>query len=88
MSQRRLAGRAGLPHWPAADRRNQWITWGEISHATLKRGVVDHSLHLELGDCRREKFLLLRIDGGYDVLEEMLGRALQGRFSALDRPIG
>jgi hypothetical protein len=72
----------------AADRRNRWITWAEISHATLKRGVIDHSLHLELGVGRREKLLWLRIDGGYDLLESVLTRELPGRFSAVRKPIG
>jgi hypothetical protein len=65
-------------------RRNRWITWTSISNATLKRGVLDSSLHLELSDGRREKFLWLRIDGGYDLLQETLARRLPGRFEARD----
>lgn len=72
----------------AADRRNRWITWTEVAHATLKRGMIDHSLHVELGDGRREKFLWLRVDGGYDLLQTSLERSLPGRFTALDQPIG
>jgi hypothetical protein len=72
----------------AAGRRNRCITWPEISAATLKRGVLDHSLDLELRDGRREKFLWLKVDGGYDLLEETLGRTLTGRFRAIDAPIG
>lgn len=72
----------------AAGRRNRWITWGEISHAILKRGVLDHSLHLELVDGRHAKFLWLRIDGGYDVLEARLERSLLGRFEAMDKATG
>lgn len=72
----------------AADRRNRWIAWAEITNATLKRGVIDHSLHLELGVGRREKLLWLRIDGGYDLLESALARELPGRFRAVRKPIG
>jgi hypothetical protein len=71
-----------------AGRRNRWVPWSAVTRATLKRGVIDHSLHLELGDHRREKFLWLRVDGGYDLLEEALGRKLPGRFQAIDRAIG
>ena len=77
-----------IGHILAAGRRNRWITWTEISHATLKRGVIDHSLHLELGNGHREKFLWLRIDGGYEVLEEALSRSLPGHFVARDKAIG
>jgi hypothetical protein len=66
----------------APGRRNRWITWDEISHATLKRGVIDHSLHLELLNESREKFLWLRIDGGYDLLESALSRSLPDHFTA------
>jgi ethanolamine utilization protein EutA (predicted chaperonin) len=46
------------------------------------------SLHLELRNARREKLLWLRVDGGYDLLELALERALPGRFEAIDAPIG
>jgi len=72
----------------SAGRRNRWITWADITHATLKRGVVDHSLHIDLADGRREKVLWLRVDGGYDILDEALGRSLPGRFEARDRAFG
>jgi len=72
----------------ATGRHNSWITWPEISGATLKRGVLDHSLHVDLGDGRRVKFLWLQLDGGYDLLEETLGRTLPGRFTVIDAPIG
>lgn len=72
----------------AADRRNRWITWGAVSHAILKRGVIDSSLHLELVDGRDAKFLWLRIDGAYDVLESRLERSLSGRFEAIDKATG
>ena len=77
-----------IVHILAAGRRNRWVTWGEISHAILKRGVLDHSLHLDLRNGSREKFLWLRIDGGYDVLEETLARSLGGRFEARDKSTG
>jgi hypothetical protein len=72
----------------AEGRRNRWISWSEISQATLKRGLMDSSLHLELGDRRREKFLWLRGDGGYDLLERSLARSLPGRFKAVDKAFG
>jgi hypothetical protein len=72
----------------AGGRRNRWITWSEVAHMTLKRGIIDHSLHVELDTGHRDKFLWLRIDVGYDLLEEALGRALPGRFTALDKAIG
>jgi hypothetical protein len=59
-----------------SDRRNRWIKWEDISHATLKGGLVDHSLHLELKDGSRRKFLWLRMDGGSDMLRAALSRAL------------
>ncbi len=72
----------------ASDRRNRWIPWEAISSVTLKRGVLDSSLHLTLVDGRREKFLWLKIDGGYDVLQYALSRQLPGRFEALDKAFG
>lgn len=72
----------------AAGRRNRWILWSELSHASLKRGIVDRSLHLELGDRRREKFIWLRIDGGYDLLEAALSRSLPGRFDVVGGDFG
>jgi hypothetical protein len=72
----------------ASGRRNRWITWREVAHATLKRGIIDHSLHIELNSGHREKFLWLIDDGGYDLLEQELGRSLPGRFSAWDKAIG
>jgi hypothetical protein len=71
-----------------AGRRNRWIPWSAVSRATLKPGIIDYSLHLELGDGRREKFLWLKVDGGWDLIEPALERALPGRFTAHDRPIG
>ena len=59
-----------------SDRRNRGIRWEDISHATLKGGLVDHSLHLELKDGSRRKFLWLRMDGGLDLLRAALARAL------------
>jgi hypothetical protein len=71
-----------------AGRRNRWIAWSEIAQATLKRGLIDHSLHLELGTGHREKLLWLQVDGGYDLLEAALSRALPGRFTARSKAIG
>jgi hypothetical protein len=71
-----------------AGRRNRWLPWSQISHATLKSGIIDHSLHLELGDGRREKFLWLKVDGGFDLLRVELGRVLQGKITVVQSPIG
>lgn len=71
----------------ASGRRNRWITWREVAHVTLKRGIIDHSLLIELNTGHREKFLWLSIDGGSDVLEPALGRSLPGRFTTSDRGI-
>lgn len=59
-----------------SDRRNRWIKWEDIAHATLKDRLVDHSLHLELKDGSRAKFLWLRMDGGLDLLRAALLRVL------------
>jgi hypothetical protein len=67
-------------------RQNRWVPWTMISHATLKRGFLDSSLHLELSDGRREKFLWLRSDGGYELLEKALPHRLPGGFELRTRP--
>ena len=72
----------------ASDRRNRWIAWDDIAQATLKRGIVDHSLHFRLRSGGRAKFLWLKADGGYDLLEESLGRFLPDRFKTIARRIG
>jgi hypothetical protein len=72
----------------AADPRNRWIAWGSISQATLKLGIIDHSLHLRLADGSREKFLWLKRDRGYDVLEAALGAVLGNRFRAVNKAVG
>ncbi len=72
----------------ASDHRNRWIGWDEIARATLKRGVVDSSLHLELRDGRAMKFLWLRFDHGYELLEASLTRSLSDRFTAIDKAVG
>ena len=71
----------------ARGRRNRWIPWSAITKATLKRGIMDHSLHIELGDRRREKFLWLQVDGGWDTLEHALTVALPGRFIVHNEPV-
>lgn len=71
-----------------ADRRNRWIPWADITHATLKRGVIDHSLHVDRAGGGRVKFLWLKVDGGYDILRVALSRSLPGRFEARDKAFG
>jgi hypothetical protein len=72
----------------SAGRRNKWVPWNEVTHVTLKRGIVDHSLHVELTGGRREKFLWLSLDGGFDLLSMELGLVIPGRFDVVDSPIG
>jgi len=52
----------------------------------LKRGIIDHSLHLELGHGRTEKFLWLEVDDGFDLLKAELNRAIPGRLTVVDPP--
>jgi hypothetical protein len=68
--------------------RNVWIAWTDVARATLKRGIVDHSLHIERTDGTRAKFLWLSSEGGFDQLGRSLGEALGGRFRVQNRPIG
>jgi hypothetical protein len=72
----------------AAGRRNRWIRWLEVQHATLKLGVADHSLHLDLTGNRHEKFLWLAMDGGFDLLEKEQPARLPGRFTASRKRVG
>jgi hypothetical protein len=72
----------------ARGRRNRWIAWTEIQHATLKQGIADSSLHLDLTGDRHEKFLWLAVDPGYEFLEKELPARLPGRFTVFDRRIG
>jgi hypothetical protein len=71
----------------AQGRRNRWIPWTEIQHATLKRGIVNNSLHLDLTHDRHEKFLWLSIDRGYEFLEKELPARLPGRFVVSDQRV-
>jgi hypothetical protein len=72
----------------AAGGRNRWIPWTAMTSATLKRGVVDHSLHLEVGPGRREKFLWSKADGGFELLDGVLRSQLPGRYRRYDRLVG
>jgi hypothetical protein len=71
----------------ARGRRNRWIPWTEIQHATLMQGIAS-SLHLDLTGDRREKFLWLAIDPGYELLEKELPARLPGRFTVSNRVVG
>jgi len=68
--------------------RNRWIGWDEIQHVTLKLGIVDHSLHVVLAGGRRAKFLWLKLDGGFEELEEALSMSLGARFTVSRQAIG
>jgi hypothetical protein len=72
----------------ARGRRNRWIPWTDIQHATLKRGLVDNSLHLDLTHDRHEKFLWLAIDQGYEFFATELRAPLSGRVTVCDRRVG
>jgi hypothetical protein len=72
----------------SADRRNRWIRWVDVQHVTLKRGIVDHSLHVVMTDGRREKLLWLKAEGGFDLVRQALEERLPGRFTVWDRRIG
>ena len=65
----------------ASSRRNHWIAWEDIASASLKRGVLDHTLRLELRDGSSMKLMWLRMDGGFDDLREALSQNLGSRFS-------
>lgn len=84
----RTFSEAEIASFRAADRRNMWIPWDDFAAATLKRGIIDHSLHLRLRDGRRAKFLWLKSDGGYDLLEVRLSAELGDRLVVVNRPIG
>jgi hypothetical protein len=66
-------------------RRNRWIPWSTVTRATLMAGVAN-TVVLEVGQEHREKFLWLQADGGFDMLEQALGRVLPGRFEVIGRP--
>jgi hypothetical protein len=86
--QTRLFSRADRDHVVDAGAQNVWIAWSDVARATLKRGIVDHSLHLERVDRTRAKLLWLRDDSGFDLLALALGEALGDRFRVQNRPIG
>jgi hypothetical protein len=69
-------------------RRNRSIPFDSIAHVTLKVGIIDHSLHIQLLDGRRDKLLWLQLDGGFDVLQDALRERLGDRFTLWDQPTG
>jgi hypothetical protein len=71
-----------------AGARNAWIAWSDMAGATLKRGIVDNSLHIERVDGTRAKFLWLTDDAAFDLLASALGDPLGDRFRVQNRPIG
>jgi hypothetical protein len=72
----------------AADPRNRWVGWADIGKVTLKAGIIDHSLHFELIDGRRVKFLWIGQDGDFELLEKALGAAVGDRLIIHQAPIG
>jgi len=65
--------------------RNRWVPWESIAKAQARRGPLTDSLHLELRDGRRLKFLWLRVDEAMDPVAEAVGRHLDQRFVGLSR---
>jgi hypothetical protein len=70
------------------DRRNHWVGWSDIATATLKLGVVEHSLHLTLLNGRRIRLEWPKLDGGFDLLEEELSKTVGQRLAVHRSPLG
>ena len=64
----------------AANPRNRWIPWSDVRFARIKQSPMDMSLHLELADGRRSKFLWLAADGGEGLLSDAFGQLLPGKW--------
>lgn len=71
----------------SANPRNRWIPWSEVHFARIKQSPMDTSLHLELADGRREKFLWLAADGGRDRLSDAFARVLPGKWAGPGDPV-
>jgi hypothetical protein len=70
------------------DPRSIRIAWDELAAATLKRGIVDHSLHMTMADGRRKKFLWATGQNDFEALGASLALALGERLRIHRAPIG
>ena len=66
----------------ASNPRNHWIRWEDVAKATLKSGVMAHSVQLELKDGAQVKFLWLPLDQGLEEMRDGLSRSLGSRLLA------
>jgi hypothetical protein len=66
----------------ASNPRDMWIRWEDVAKATLKSGLMAHSVQLELKDDAQVKFLWSPLDYGVDEMRDGLSRALGSRFTA------
>ena len=60
--------------------RDRWIAWEDVRRADLRAGPMTHSLHLELGDNRKAKFLWMGSDRATEYFETTLPGVLGDRF--------
>ncbi|MGH2500331.1 MAG: hypothetical protein ACRDF0_09630 [Candidatus Limnocylindria bacterium] len=62
-------------------RRNYWVPWDSIARAELRHEfLLTESLHLQLNDGRRRKFLWFAVDQAHLVLANTLEAAIGTRF--------
>jgi len=64
------------------------IAWDDLAAATLKRGIVDHSLHMTLADGRKVKYLWAAGQHDFEALGASLVAALGERVRIHRAPIG
>ena len=60
--------------------RDLWLPWDAVELAELRTGPMTHSLHLNLPDNRRVKFLWRGVDGAFDYFQATLPGMLGARF--------
>ena len=61
-------------------RRNYWVPWDSVARAELRHGFMTDSLHLQLKDGRRRKFLWLAVDQAHLILAAALAASIGTRF--------
>ena len=64
----------------ATSRRNYWVPWDSVARAELRHGFMTDSLHLQLNDGGRRKFLWLAVDQAQLVLAAALEASIGSRF--------
>ena len=60
--------------------RDLWIPWDAVQRAELRTGPITHSLHLDLPNHRRVKFLWRGVDGALECFQATLPGMLGARF--------